>query len=322
MTDGTRNILGKENIAKCKDGVRIINCARGGLIDEAALKEAIESGKVAGAALDVYEVEPAKENVLFGMEEVVCTPHLGASTTEAQENVALQVAEQMSEYLTTGGITNALNSPSVSAEDAAKLKPYIELSEGLGAFAGQLTETGLKKITIEYEGQVAKLNTKPLTAVLLRGVLAAMTEGVNMVNAPVIAKERNIAVAETKHDRPGDYQTLIRLTVETDRRERTVSGTLFNGTRPRIVDVNGIVLEAGVADHMLYVNNDDKPGLIGNVGKLLADAGINIANFHLGRNAEGTDAIALIEVDQAAGDDVLKALESLESVKQVKILSL
>ena len=300
--------------------MRIINCARGGLIDETALKSAIESGHIAGAALDVFEVEPAKENQLFGMEKVVATPHLGASTTEAQENVALQVAEQMSDYLVNGTVTNALNMPSVSAEDAARLKPYIDLSKQLGSFAGQMTETGIKSVKIEFEGAVAKLNTKPLAAVALQGLLAPLVEGVNMVNAPVIAADRQINITESKHDRPGNYQTLIRITVETDRRTRTVAGTLFGGKYPRLVEVHGIPLEATLGAHMLYVNNEDKPGLIGNLGSLLGNEGINIATFHLGRHKEEHDAIALVEIDQAIDAAMVKKICDLPSVKQVKVL--
>jgi D-3-phosphoglycerate dehydrogenase len=321
LTDSTRNILSAEALAKTKKGVRIVNCARGGLIDEAALKAAIESGHVAGAALDVFEVEPAKDNQLFGLDKIVATPHLGASTTEAQENVALQVAEQMSDYLVNGTVTNALNMPSVSAEDAARLKPYIDLSRQLGGFAGQMTESGIKSVKIEFEGAVAKLNTKPLTAVAIQGLLAPLVEGVNMVNAPVIAADRKINITESKHDRPGNYQTLIRITVETDRRTRTVAGTLFGGKYPRLVEVHGVSLEATLGEHMLYVNNEDKPGLIGNLGSLLGNAGINIANFHLGRHKEEQDAVALVEIDQPIATDMVKKICDLPSVKQVKILN-
>ncbi len=319
LTDSTRNILNKDSLAKCKKGVRIINCARGGLVNEVDLKAAIESGHVAGAAFDVFEVEPAKDNILFGMPQVICTPHLGASTTEAQENVAVQVAEQMADYLTTGAVTNALNIPSMSAEDAAKLKPYLQLADQLGSFAGQLTETGLKQIKIEFEGKAGTLNTKPLTAVALKGLLAPMIEGVNMVNAPVIAKERNIEVSATSHERAGDYQTLIRVTVVTEKRTRTVAGTLF-ADKPRIVEVNGIKLEAGLSERTLYINNDDKPGFIGSLGTVLGKAKINIANFHLGRNESTSEAIALVEVDQDVAAETLEEISKLPSVKQVKLL--
>jgi len=321
LTDQTRGIVGKDAFAKMKDGVRIVNCARGGLVDETALLEALNSGKVAGAALDVFAVEPAKENPLFGLENVICTPHLGASTSEAQVNVALQVAEQMSDYLLTGGVTNALNMPSLSAEEAPKLKPYMVLAEQIGGFAGQITETGLKRVVIEYEGHAASLNTNPLTAVVLEGLLSPLMSSVNMVNAPVVAKERNIQITEVKHDREGDYHTSIRLTVETDRGERTVAGTLFANGAPRIVDVDGVRLEAELASNMLYVVNDDKPGFIGALGSLLGYNGVNVATFALGRRIEGEEAVALVAVDQPLKDIVLDQVAALAHVRQAKRLS-
>ncbi len=319
LNDATRGILNKDSLAKTKKGVRIINCARGGLVVEADLKAALESGQVAGAAFDVFEVEPAENSILFGMENFICTPHLGASTTEAQENVAFQVAEQMADFLVNGTVTNALNMPSVSAEDAAKLKPYMDLAGKLGSFAGQLTETGLKSVKIEYEGKIAGLNTKPLNAVALKGLLETQVEGVNMVNAPVVAKERNISVSEVKNERSGDYQSLIRITVETDKRTRSIAGTLFAG-QPRIVELHGTKLEASLGHLMLYANNDDKPGFIGNLGRVLGEAGINIANFHLGRNDAHNDAVALVEVDEEVGAAIVKTIADLPGVKQAKLL--
>ncbi len=317
LTDTTRHLLNKDTLGKCKKGVRIINCARGGLVVEKDLKEAIEAGHVAGAAFDVFEEEPAKTNPLFGMEQVVATPHLGASTNEAQENVAVQVAEQMAEYLTVGTVTNALNMPSVSAEDAAKLKPYIELAARLGGFAGQMVKGGLSKISIEFEGKVTELNTKPLAAAALNGLLSPLMEGVNMVNAPVVAKERNIDVSEVRHERTAHYKTLLRINAVYDGGSFSISGTLF-GDKPRIVAVGDVALEASIGNRMLVIANEDKPGLIGGVGQLLGDAKVNIANFHLGRNAAATSAVALIEVDQAVSKDVLDKIEKLPSVKEVR----
>ena len=320
LNDSTRGILGAAAFKKIKKGVRIINCARGGLIVEADLKAAIESGQVAGAALDVFEVEPAKENILFGMEQIICTPHLGASTSEAQENVAIQVAEQMSDYLNHGTVTNAINIPSVSAEDAASLKPYIELGQQLGSFCGQIIESGIKSVKIEYEGAVSELNIKPVTSLILTGLLAPVTESVNMVNAPVVAKERGIDVSEVKHEREGDYQNLIKLTVTTEKGQQYVAGTLFGGDKPRIVEVGSVKLEAGLGATMLYINNEDKPGLIGNLGKLLGDTKINIANFHLGRGDAKTGAIALVEVDEVPSNDLLAKINQLPSVINAKLL--
>ena len=319
LTEATRNILSREAIAQTKRGVRIINCARGGLLDEAALADALKSGHVAGAALDVFETEPAVNSPLFGFEQVVCTPHLGAATAEAQENVALQVAEQISDFLLTGAVTNAVNMPSVTAEEAPRLMPYMALCRNLGAFAGQLTharEGMLRRVIIEYEGHAAELNHRPLTAAVLAGLLTPMMEGVNMVNAPVAARERGIDVSETVHDRPSEYQTLVRVTVETDKLTRSVSGTLFAGARPRIVEIKGIRVEADFAPHMLYVTNQDKPGFIGRFGATLAGAGINIATFHLGRAEPGGDAICLVAVDEGVPEDVLSMVRTLPLVVQ------
>lgn len=321
LTDQTRNILNKQTLSQCKQGVRIVNCARGGLIVEEDLKALLDSGHVAGAALDVFAVEPAKEHMLFGHEKVVATPHLGAATTEAQENVALQVAEQMSDFLISGAVSNALNMPSVTAEEAPRLRPYMKLAEQLGSFAGQLTETGLKKVVIEYEGDATTLNTRPLTAIVLEGLLRPLLASVNMVNAPLIAKERNIEVTEVKHDREGDYHTLIRLSVVTEQRTRDIAGTLFADHRPRVVQVKGIKVEAELGPHMLFVTNDDKPGFIGRLGTILGENAINIATFALGRSAPGENAIALVEVDGPLSEKVLGAIRALPHVQQVKTLS-
>ncbi len=319
LTDATRNILSREALARTKKGVRIINCARGGLVDEAALADAIKSGHVAGAALDVFETEPAVDSPLFGLENVVCTPHLGAATAEAQENVALQVAEQMSDFLLTGAVTNAINMASVSAEDAPRLKPYLELCRLLGAFAGQLTqarEGAIQKVTIEYEGQAAALNHRPLTAAMLAGLMSPLMEGVNMVNASVAARDHGIDVAETVHDRPTEYLTLVRVTVETEGLVRSIAGTLFAGSRPRIVEIKGIKIEADFAPHMVYVTNQDKPGFIGRFGATLAGAGLNIATFHLGRSNQGGDAICLVSLDESVPEDVLAMVRTLPLVMQ------
>ncbi len=320
ITDGTRNIINADNIAKMKEGVRIINCARGGLVVEEDLKAALESGHVAGAALDVFVQEPATENTLFGMKNVVCTPHLGASTNEAQVNVAIQVAEQMADYLLVGSVTNALNMPSVTAEEAPKLKPYMDLAKQLGGFAGQVTETGLKRVLVEYEGQAASLNIKPLTSIILQGLLGPLLDSVNMVNAPVVAKERGIDVTESINERAEDYQTLIRVTVTTEKRSRDIAGTLYGDNRPRIVSIKGINMEAELGPHMLYVTNQDKPGFIGALGSLLGEKGVNIATFHLGRQEEEGEAIALIEVDSELDAETIEKVCNLPHVEQVKNL--
>jgi D-3-phosphoglycerate dehydrogenase len=314
LTDATRNIIDARALSRTKKGVRIINCARGGLIVEEDLKAALDSGQVAGAALDVFPVEPAKENPLFGREDVIATPHLGASTTEAQENVALQIAEQMSDYLTTGAVVNALNMPSLSAEEATRLKPYLKLAEQLGNFAGQLTTYELKAVEIAYEGNAADLNIKPLTAIILSAILRPQLDTVNMVNAPVICRERNISVSETRAPMRASYQTLIRVTVASERHKRSVAGTLFGGDKPRIVEVEGIPMEAELGAHMLFVRNKDKPGFIGNLGRTMGEAGINIATLHLGRSEPGGDALCLVQVDQPLSDDILECVRAIPNV--------
>jgi D-3-phosphoglycerate dehydrogenase len=317
LTDGTRNILSKENLAKTKKGVRIINCARGGLIDEDALKEALDEGQVAAAALDVFAVEPAKDHALFGHPNVVCTPHLGASTSEAQENVAIQIAEQMSDYLLTGAVTNALNMASVTAEEAPKLKPFIELAEKLGSFAGQLTETGVKEIEIVLAGKVSELNIKPIVSAAVAGVLKPMLQGVNIVSAPSVAKDRGIAISETTKDTAENFESSITLNITTERYTRAVTGALFGGA-PRIVEIKGVDMEASFAENMLYVTNEDKPGFIGALGGLLGDEGINIGTFNLGRNDEG--AIALVAVDSELDEVLIKKVMTLSHVTQAKAL--
>ncbi len=318
LTDQTRNILSAENLARTKKGVRIVNCARGGLIDEEALREALDNGHVAAAALDVFAEEPATSNVLFGHPNVVCTPHLGASTSEAQENVAVQVAEQMAAFLLTGAVTNALNMPSVTAEEAPRLRPFISLAEKLGSLAGQLTESGVREIQITFAGSVSKLNTGPMTAAAIAGVLAPMLQDINVVSAAVVAKERGINIAETITDASENFESTISLKITTEKFSRTVTGALFGGT-PRIVEIKGIEMEASFAPYMLYVTNDDRPGFIGALGALLGDAKLNIATFNLGRNDHG--AIALVAVDSEITEQVLERVRQLAHVRQAKKLS-
>ncbi|MFZ5717895.1 MAG: phosphoglycerate dehydrogenase [Pseudomonadota bacterium] len=319
LTDKTRNILSAENLAKTKKGVLIVNCARGGLVDEAALRKLLDEGHVGGAAFDVFVEEPAKENVLFGAENFIATPHLGASTNEAQENVALQVAEQMSDYLLTGAVTNALNSPSVTAEEAPRLKPFVALAEKLGALAGQMLDYGIKAVDIAFEGEVSKLNTKPLTAAALAGVLRPMLAEINMVSAPAIAKERGVVVSESRQEDSPIYENLMRITVTTEKGKRSFAGSVMAGA-PRIVEVKGMELDAPFSPRMLYVNNLDKPGFIGAIGALLADAAVNIATFNLGRIDAGDDAIALIGVDQEPTAKLLEKIQALPHVKEARTL--
>ena len=320
LTAQTKNILSADSLARTKKGVRIINCARGGLVDEHALRALLDTGHIAGAAFDVFAEEPATANILFGHPNVVCTPHLGAATTEAQENVALQVAEQMSDYLMRGAISNAVNFPSITAEEAPKLRPFIALAEKLGSFAGQLTDSGLKEIRITYQGDVASLKIKALTASAIAGVLRPALQDVNVVSAPVVAKERGIVIEETVREEEGDYESLITLEVVTDELSRSVSGTVFHDGKPRIVDIKGIKVDAEFGPSMIYVTNEDKPGFIGRFASLLGNAGVNIATFALGRDAEGGSAIALVEIDGATPPHILQGVQRLPGVKQARAL--
>jgi D-3-phosphoglycerate dehydrogenase / 2-oxoglutarate reductase len=321
LTPQTKNILSADNLAKTKTGVRIVNCARGGLVDEKALRALLDSGHVAGAALDVFVTEPATLNPLFGHPNVVCTPHLGASTSEAQENVALQVAEQMSDYLIRGAISNAVNFPSITAEEAPKLKPFIALADRIGSFAGQLVDSGIKRAVITYEGDVGRLKTKALTASVIAGLLRPLLADVNIVSAPGVAKERGIAIDEVIRAAETDYESVITLSVVTEKHERSFSGTVFHDGKPRVISINGIEVDAVVAPVMIYVSNEDKPGFIGRFASLLGNASINIATFALGRDREGGSAIALVEVDGAVAEKVLGAIKTLPGVKEVKALA-
>jgi D-3-phosphoglycerate dehydrogenase len=320
LNERTRNIINAAALEKTKKGVRILNCARGGLVDERALAAALRSGQVAGAAFDVFEVEPAKESPLFGLPNVICTPHLGASTGEAQENVALQIAEQMSDYLIRGAISNAVNFPNITAEEAPRLRPWVKLAEQLGSFAGQLTETSISAVRIEYSGEVAKLNTKPLTAAALAGVLRPLLTEVNMVSAAVSAKERGMQVEEVTRGQEGAFESYIRFTVRTDQYDRSVAGTVFSDGRPRIIQVRDIDMEFELAPRMLFIRNSDKPGFIGRFGTLMGEAGLNIATLNLGRDKPGGNAICMVAIDEPVPEEVLAKVRALPQVVRVNRL--
>ncbi|MEM6579531.1 MAG: NAD(P)-dependent oxidoreductase, partial [Pseudomonadota bacterium] len=320
LTDQTRNILSAENLAKTKKGVRIINCARGGLVDEAALAELLTSGHVAGAAFDVFAEEPATDNPLFHLPNVVCTPHLGAATTEAQENVALQVAEQMSDYLLTGAVTNALNMPSVTAEEARVMGPWIKLAGHLGGFIGQMTDEPIKAINILYDGVVAGMNLEALTSASVAGIMKSVNPEVNMVSAPLIAKERGVKISTTHQDKSGVFEGYIKLTVVTTERERSIAGTVFSDGKPRFIQIKGINIDAEIGAHMLYTTNRDEPGIIGTLGQTMGGNGVNIANFTLGRAEPGGEAIALLYVDARVPDAVIAKLHATGMFQQIRAL--
>ncbi len=321
LTDKTRNILSAGALAHTKPGVRIVNCARGGLVDEAALAEAIRSGHVAGAAFDVFSEEPATENPLFGLPNVVCTPHLGAATTEAQENVALQVAEQMSDYLMTGAVQNALNMPSVTAEEAAVMAPWLKLAGHLGAFVGQMTDEPIKAINVLYDGAVAQMNLDALNCAVIAGVMKASNPDVNMVSAPLLAQERGVKVSTTTQGKSGVFDAYIKLSVVTEGRERSIAGTVFSDGKPRFIQIKGITIDAEVGAHMLYTTNEDVPGIIGTLGRTMGENGVNIANFTLGRSGPGADAIALLYLDAQPPETVLEALRATGMFRQVRPLA-
>ncbi|WP_298968716.1 phosphoglycerate dehydrogenase [uncultured Roseobacter sp.] len=320
FTDQTANILSRENIAKTKPGVRIINCARGGLVDEAALADALKSGHVAGAAFDVFAKEPANENPLFHLPNVVCTPHLGAATTEAQENVALQVADQMSDYLLTGAVTNALNMPSVTAEEAKVMGPWVKLSAHLGSFIGQMTDEPIRAINILYDGAVAEMNLEALNCSVIAGIMKKVNPDVNMVSAPFIAKERGIQISTTNQDKSGAFDGYIKVTVVTAKRERSVAGTVFSDGKPRFIQIKGINIDAEIGSHMLYTTNEDVPGIIGTLGQTMGDNGVNIANFTLGRAEAGGEAIALLYVDEPVPAEARAKLAETGMFTQIKPL--
>ncbi|WP_375229501.1 phosphoglycerate dehydrogenase [Roseobacter sp. S98] len=320
FTEATANILSREALAKTKKGVRIINCARGGLVDEEALAEALQSGHVAGAAFDVFAQEPANENPLFNLPNVVCTPHLGAATTEAQENVALQVAEQMSDYLLTGAVTNALNMPSVTAEEAKVMGPWANLSGHLGAFIGQMTDEPIKAINILYDGSVAEMNLQALNCSVIAGIMKKVNPDVNMVSAPVIARERGIQVSTTNQAKSGAFDGYIKVTVVTAKRERSVGGTVFSDGKPRFIQIKGINIDAEIGAHMLYTTNEDVPGIIGALGQTMGDNGVNIANFTLGRAEAGGEAIALLYVDEPVPAEARAKLAETGLFTQIKPL--
>ncbi len=320
LTDKTRNVIDAAAISKMRKGVILINCARGGLVDEAALRDGLESGHVGGAGVDVFVEEPATQNTLFGVPNLVCTPHLGASTSEAQENVALQVAEQMSDYLLTGAVSNALNMPSVTAEEARVMGPWIRLAGHLGSFVGQMTDEPLRAVNILYDGVAAEMNLGALTCAAMAGIMKSVSPEVNMVSAPIVAKERGVKISTTRQDKSGAFEGYIKITVVTERRERSIGGTVFSDGKPRFIQIKGINIDAEIGRHMVYTTNEDVPGIIGTLGQTLGENGVNIANFTLGRAAARGEAIALLYVDEPVPARALEALEATGKFQQIRPL--
>ena len=323
LTAETKGLFNAETMKICKKGVVLINCARGGIINEKDLLDALNSGQVGAAALDVFEVEPPVNNPLVGHEKVVCTPHLGASTEEAQENVAVAVAEQIVDYLVHGTIRNAVNFPSIPADQVATLQPYITLAEKIGAFTSQIFEGGITGLTIEYLGEAAALNTSSVTIAAIKGLLSPiLEETVNFVNAPFIAKERGIEVKETKSKDSGDYQSLLMLTVKSAKKQTSVSGTLFSKKDPWIVRIDNFNVEIVPEGNMLLMHNNDKPGVIGNIGTVMGKNNINIARMHFGREQTGGMAISVVNIDSPATDKVLEEIRKLPNILDLKVISM
>ncbi len=323
ITAETRNMINKETIKIMKGGVMIINCARGGIVNEKDLYDALVEGKVSGAALDVFEKEPAQNNPLLTLDSVVSTPHLGAATKEAQENVATAIAEQIADYLVQGTIRNAVNFPSIPADQVARLQPYINLSEKLGLFSAQIFEGGVTEITIEYRGEASEIDTAPVKIAAIKGFLSPiLEETVNFVNAPFIAKERGIEVKETKSADAGDYQSMIALRIKAKDKESYITGTLFSRKDPRIVAVDGFKIEIVPEGELLFIHNNDRPGVIGNIGTLLSKNNINIARMQFGREAPGGRAISVITIDSPAAPDIIEEIKALPNVLFLKRITL
>jgi len=323
FSEETKNIIDGKALKKMNDGAMIINCARGGIIDEKALYEAIKDGKIAGVALDVFEKEPPDNNPLFDLEEVICTPHLGASTDEAQENVAVAITEQLANYLLYGTIKNAVNVPSVSSETISRMKPYMDMAEKLGCFQSQLESGALEEIIIEYNGDIAELDVTPITTSMLTGILRPILgDVINFVNAPIIARERGIKVVESKSRQSEDFTSLITTRVRSTKGENSIAGTLFGKKEPRVIWVNQFRVEAIPQGNMLLFSTIDRPGVIGNIGNILGNMKINIANMQFGREEIGGKAIVILNIDSPLSKETLEKFTQLPNIISVKQLRL
>jgi D-3-phosphoglycerate dehydrogenase len=323
LTPETKNMINKETIKMMKNSVRIINCARGGIINEKDLYDALIDGKVAGAALDVFEKEPPENNPLLTHDNVIATPHLGASTKEAQENVAIAVAEQVVDYLIHDTIRNAVNFPPIPPDQLARLQPYINLAEKLGGFAAQIFKGGVTEISIEYRGEASEINTAPITIAAIKGFLTPiLEETVNFINAPIIAKERDIEVKETKSTDAGDYQSMVVIRLKAKDKESYLAGTLFSKKDPRIVAIDNFKVEIVPFGELLFIYNNDKPGVIGNIGTLLSKNNINIARMHFGRETLGGRAISVVTIDTPATPQIIEEIKKLPNILSVKHISL
>jgi len=322
LIDATRHLIDFDVLKGMKRGSILVNCARGGIVDEQALYKVCKSGHLRAAALDVYEAEPAQENRLFELDNVTFTPHIGACSDEAQENVAVQVAEQMSDYLLTGSINNAVNVPSLSEEEAKALAPFMGLAQSLGQFMGQVMRPGYDKVTVRFEGKVSQLNRPPMLNAILQGLLSQSMDEVNAVNVQMLAKEKGIEIEEVASETSQHFSSLIRLEVTGDEGWRCVSGTVFDGKNPRLVSVDECELEIAPQGRLLFIENEDKPGVVAALGTTLAAENINIGDFRLGRRAGKDKAIALISVDSEPNELVIEKLEKLEHIITARYVAL
>ena len=323
LTRDTKGLLNRKAFAEMKDGVMIINCARGGIVEEPALYEAINSGKVAGAALDVFEEEPPCGNPLLELDQVICTPHLGASTGEAQENVAVGIAEQIKEFLLSGGIRNAVNTPQITCELMSEICHYLTLSERLGAFLGQVTQGAMKEVTIEYMGGVSQLDTVPITLSALKGLLEPILQHeVNYVNAPILAKERGILVKDSRSEEAQDYLNLITIRVKSTAEDTLAAGTLFGKKEPRLVRFNNTPLEADIRGNLVLIYNEDVPGTFGSIGTCFGTHNINISMWKAGQIIETGENVLLLRVDSPVEEQAMEDLMELPNVNSVQLLDI
>jgi D-3-phosphoglycerate dehydrogenase len=321
-TKDTAGLIGRAALARVKPGVLIVNAARGGIVDEAALLEALESGRVGGAALDVFEPEPPRpDHPLLRHERVICTPHLGASTEQAQLNVSVAVAEQVRDYLLHDIVGNAVNVPSISRELLDQVRPYLRLGEKLGRMQGQLCPGAIEQIEIEYAGAAAALDVAPITIAVLKGLLEAASDQVNMVNAPLLAQERGIKVIESKSSTSRDFASSITTRVR-GCMERLIEGAIFQGGQPRIVRVDGFMLEAIPEGPTLLIHNHDEPGVVGAIGMALGEGGINISRMQLALAPDRSEAAMLVNVDALPSREVAERLRSLPQIISAQILDL
>ncbi|MBI3315592.1 MAG: ACT domain-containing protein, partial [Candidatus Omnitrophica bacterium] len=323
LTQDNRHMIGEKELAKMKKGVRLVNCARGGLVDEEALHRAIESKHVAGAALDVFETEPPKDSVLLRQPNVIGTPHLGASTEEAQVAVSVDVAQSVADYLLGRGVRNAVNMPSLDPEVLRELQPYIQLAEKIGSLQTQLMEGQILQVDIEYHGKIVEYETTPITIAFIKGLLTPiLAESVNYVNASVLAKERGIKITESKSSESTIYSNLIRANVRTDKKVSRAAGTLFTREDPRIVLIDDFDVEAEPEGYMLLISNKDVPGIVGQIGTLLGANRINIAGMTLGRDMPGGQARTLLKIDSSVPEDVMREIKKAKNILDAKLIKL